>query len=888
MRSALCTALLLLSFPSPETGKGDIVEEYRRDPAGTHRRLKEAFLSGRPVGKEVRRLLRETGDYSFDSLLAEGPQARQALGQQLRALELWKQGQPQTALSLYQESVERLLELGMSSEAAFSLYYVAEIHAEQERYQESLVFLEQSLRLGRSRPRRHLEALVFQSSGYNLWYLDYLHDSVLAFNEALKRWREIDYAAGMVVIWNNLAILHEELELWERARGYYRQALEHAVEGVDEEILFPLYANLARFHRNRGEPSESLAYLGRAARWRSRFPDEFFLLQAEIRSSPGILEDLLHWSASSVSARIEGRLLASRIASEAGDKKLARELAREALEHSRREHLPFFTRKATLQLGTLLEKEGDFRGALNLYSSLQEGLFPSLPSSFLIPYSRKAVPFLDGTVRCLVRLGRWREALERIRQHTRQRREAARLLLSAGVRLAVPADEEDPFSRIVDWENRLRSSALPLDEESPTDSVGLDAPGWTPDCRFSLVELWPDEDRVYAWIEEWARQTFLELRLPRPVSVWVEELVGPLYQARDRLPPEPPRHLLRQLYDSLFRPLVPHLRFPSLLIVGHKELQSLPLEILVDEAGMALLHRYTFSYLPSALFPQRPIHPWPERPLLLLPALAEELEGVEKEARFLLRHFPGTQVRRGFKGSPLQGRWIHVSSHFRLDPRFWVGSGFEAGSGVVGVYDFLRYGLACRLLSLGTCDVASPHFTASPYQLGLCELLLSAGAEALLASRWRLDALSLDIYLDFYRFCRQGMSMDSALAAARRQFQGRTLQREGRQASGFHPFFWAGISYVGVPGRELFDRPRERPSFPPFLLALLLLLWAGVRLFRKGLRCSHSQEQEPAVSGLEGASQRKGRRNPFQVGLLEELQQDRRLRAGHRTCKRVL
>ena len=172
---------------------------------------------------------------------------------------------------------------------------------------------------------------------------------------------------------------------------------------------------------------------------------------------------------------------------------------------------------------------------------------------------------------------------------------------------------------------------------------------------------------------------------------------------------------------------------------------------------------------------------------------------------------------------PLDAHWVHISTHFRLDDRFWWVSGFGDGTGEINLFQFLRTLLSTPLLSLGVCNAANSYSSESPYWLGLSELFLTESVGAMVISRWRMDELSSRIYGDFYARCKQGIPMDQALSQVRRSFLGKTLRRSNSKTKGGHPFFWAGITYVGVPGKKLYEGLSSGQTLLLFCLSFWLL-----------------------------------------------------------------
>ncbi len=127
---------------------------------------------------------------------------------------------------------------------------------------------------------------------------------------------------------------------------------------------------------------------------------------------------------------------------------------------------------------------------------------------------------------------------------------------------------------------------------------------------------------------------------------------------------------------------------------------------------------------------------------------------------------------------------------------------------------------------MGACDVGNRFSWLTPFWMGVADVLLKQHANAVVVSRWKLEEETIDIYLDFYRRVRQGTSLDVALTQAKRRFRAGSTRTGSAPSSGRHPFYWAGLTYVGPPGMVLY--PVRRP--PPFFWILLTIkiLWVLV------------------------------------------------------------
>ncbi len=137
--------------------------------------------------------------------------------------------------------------------------------------------------------------------------------------------------------------------------------------------------------------------------------------------------------------------------------------------------------------------------------------------------------------------------------------------------------------------------------------------------------------------------------------------------------------------------------------------------------------------------------------------------------------------------------------------------------------------------------MANAYTMHSPYWFGLAELILARRVESILVSRWKLDELSARIYVDFFDRASAGVPMDQALNLARRDFQDSTLTRGKNRVTGEHPFFWAGITYIGRPGSTLYDAGESDrgTALVVLIIVLLIVAYSLVRLIISSRRRRH-------------------------------------------------
>lgn len=808
--SLLATFLVGATLASPAA---PTTTRYRTSPLLFHRYLREAFTSGQDVGANVRAVVQTTGDHSFDSLLVHSRRKDKAFRQQFVAWKAWEAKDYAQAVQLYAKAAQQFLQEDAHSEVAFTLYYIAEIYTEQQNFSEGLRWLNRALEVVDSVNCPYLEALIFQSQGYSFWFLDQLQASVRTFSFALERWNQIDYGPGITASWGNLASLYEELRLWNRAQRGYEEALRSSNNSTDAEIRFYLHANYAQFLHGRQDTSRALDHLNEARKLRQVSSEEFRILECQIAGWEGCAQEIISFHPSLPTLRVEKALLLARYFRSRGDSSRSHSYFNQALVESQRQDLPHLARKTALEFGLLLEANGQYERAAHLYSQTlneQENLF--VPE-FALPYSRTASPLFDGWIRCLIRLRRQEEAWQQIQRWAWLRREKAKRFRESKLRIERIADELQQFGAAGKLET---GSALVRRWED------LPRTNWPIPEGFTILEMWPDKERIFVWVIRSSGRVFRELHLTSDVSTSITAVVEPLFQTTNSLPTVPPPHHLQELYADLFRPVQDLLTSRAVLFIGHRELQNLPLEMLQNEKGTHLLDLYEISYLPSVhylTFQERRVL---GEPLFLAPDSFPALHQVRREEHLFRSLFPNLQVIRAMEmEEPVDAQWIHVSTHFRLDDRFWWASGFGHGRGEINLFQFLRNPLSTPLLSLGVCNAANSYASDSPYWLGLSELFLTQGVGAMVVSRWRMDELSSPIYGDFYARCKQGIPMDQALSQARRSFFGKTLRRSGNRVRGKHPFFWAGITYVGPPGKRLY----ESSSSPQTLLLFCLSFW---------------------------------------------------------------
>lgn len=807
-----------------ETSPAQELIRYKNSPIAARQQLREGLRQGLMIETRIRNIVASSGDHSLDGLAGDRNDLLPGLHLQDQALALWKSGRYAGAVHLYQRAYQQFGRAGAISEAAFCLYYISEVLAEQERFVESLGWNRRALEEISGLDCILLSALLWESRGYATWFVDNLSESVQAFSKSLKLWNRTGYRAGIAAAWNNLAALFEEVGSRRRAEQYYRTALATIGPETPAEVRFHLNRNFALFLSEDGRDAESLMYLRVAEADSETAPLEYRLAASRIRKDSGVMVDI---NPPLPRLKAEAAIFQAELLAEKGDHQQAERVLRRTLEMVTDNGNFHYRRRLVRALGLLLENRRRYAEAATLYIKFVFDHPPLPATEILFPLSDIVSPFLKGWIRCQVRLGRPELARRGIHTLSRLREKRARQVLSLAPAFPALAGEID---QIVHFEPFLEDlptkAALPWKLEPPSRISVQD---------LTILEAWPDGKQVFLWLDTPNENIFLIRQLETPVSEQIDKLLGSFFDSGGHLPALPAQPGLNSLAREIILPLKNHIPPSRLLILAHQELQNLPFEMLPLSDKQLLIDRYIVSYLPSLSKP-KPILPQDEiqAGLILAPEVFEQDDRATRgtETDFLRRIYPGTRVVDRWDGSQnLQVPWVHISSHFKLGPHFWISSRLDSAKGEQQITELLNSPPQCRLLSLAVCDSANSYLSGSPYWLGFGELFLLAGAGSLVASRWKLDQFAVEIFEDLFAYCRQGMAIDEAVTVARNRFRSRRLRRGGIEMAGNHPFFWAGISFVGWPNSHLF-RPsraqthsgRNKAGFVLVLLSVAILL----------------------------------------------------------------
>jgi hypothetical protein len=273
---------------------------------------------------------------------------------------------------------------------------------------------------------------------------------------------------------------------------------------------------------------------------------------------------------------------------------------------------------------------------------------------------------------------------------------------------------------------------------------------------------------------------------PHLASLW-EMLLGPVERER-LLPPEG----------------------DELTIVPCGVLHALPLAALFD-GERYLVERWAARCVPScrtlgAARATRRAAQRPRRPLLALgysgggrlpasPQEAVELAALLGGVAYVEREATGTTLRRAAPGS----RAIHLSTHGTLrfdNPTF---SCIELADRPFYGVDARQLDLrSCELVSLSACETGLGRPRGGDEYIGLVRDFGFAGAQAVLASLWRVnDGLTRDLMVGVYRQLAAGATPAQALRSGQL-----ALLRDEAHPLRTHPYAWAGFVLTTFAGTD--------------------------------------------------------------------------------------
>lgn len=258
----------------------------------------------------------------------------------------------------------------------------------------------------------------------------------------------------------------------------------------------------------------------------------------------------------------------------------------------------------------------------------------------------------------------------------------------------------------------------------------------------------------------------------------------------------------RQLYLYLIAPFSDVLDAQQVLIVPQGELVGLPFEVLKEpDGGHFLIELHTVSYAPNASAALRSL----QRPVPAVRAVTaivdldiddgtRETAGIRSISGLQLRVLNAADVVPGKLVQSLHGvESAHILLHGRFDARepllSTVGTTARSTPSLQAA-DLLAIPLrGTRLVVMSACESAELQHRVSNEIYGFPWVLLAAGSENVVTSRWRVNGATNGEWMkSFYAALAGGASPATAAAGAMRAML---------KADHTSPYYWAAMQVNG-------------------------------------------------------------------------------------------
>lgn len=262
----------------------------------------------------------------------------------------------------------------------------------------------------------------------------------------------------------------------------------------------------------------------------------------------------------------------------------------------------------------------------------------------------------------------------------------------------------------------------------------------------------------------------------------------------------------KELHTYLIKPFAEYLTQNQLVIIPQGPLVGLPFEPLIDaEDGKYLAEKLSVSYAPNAAFAMRTLRGEPLATSRITALYDEKIESETHEIQ-KMSGIRGVSVdSHSSKGMNADSvidllggkKMVHILLHgkFDIDDPLQSTVKIYDREHVKGEYLKAAELLGAnwrdtRLAVFSSCEGAVVKTRISNEQFGISWAVLAGGANQVMLSRWRVNAMSNAKWMEtFYKsLVVEGMSPSLAANAARREM----IKTENR-----HPYYWAGPQLFG-------------------------------------------------------------------------------------------
>ncbi len=337
---------------------------------------------------------------------------------------------------------------------------------------------------------------------------------------------------------------------------------------------------------------------------------------------------------------------------------------------------------------------------------------------------------------------------------------------------------------------------------------------------------------------------------------------------------KPVSEALFLLYEKLWKPISPFIKYKKIVIIPDGVLFSLNMEILTSErihsfselAHKSLLSDYTFSYHYSMLLMNKISNPQHYREFFsgFAPGFSD---GVKNDYRKIIRdsaqadygylsllpqpfttglvkkikRLLGGQIylerdctKERFIQSAGDSRIIHIGTHAFSDNQFpqysrliFTKGQEDAVNNELYVHELYHYNLHSALTVLSACETGKPGYEDGEGMVSLAQAFHYAGCKSILTSLWKIDEKSSVLILSqFYNNLQQGMDKDKALREAKLSY---LTSEQGRMLV---PAYWAGLIVLGDMSPVIAEQQHRLPIALWLIAGVLIMSLSGFLIWK--------------------------------------------------------
>lgn len=297
------------------------------------------------------------------------------------------------------------------------------------------------------------------------------------------------------------------------------------------------------------------------------------------------------------------------------------------------------------------------------------------------------------------------------------------------------------------------------------------------DAQTSLIEFHVTDEHIFVWVIDKTEMTLVTLERT------TKDLLNRISYARDligggNLGPE----ISSALYESLFAPLVPHIRNNNLIVAPHDVLHYLPFATLWSKATERyLIEEYVLRYTPSASVLKYigATRNEDQGHILVMGNPDGSLPNAEAEVASIAKLYSSVSwIKRDATESKVYEQAseidiLHLAAHGVYEQFTPLFSRLELGSdeyhdGKLEVHEVFGLDLSnAKLVVLSACETALGAQSNGDEIVGLTRAFLYAGSPNVISTLWSVSDVSTAFLMEhFYTYLRNGVPIADSLRQA--------------------------------------------------------------------------------------------------------------------------